>query len=79
LDHARTIAVLERLTRDIAERIRASCAHLSEGELLALASTMAILELKFLDRASPTLCERRRTSIPVLAEQIRLAALKKPA
>lgn len=72
LNQARTVVVLERLAREIAERVRPVCAHLSETELLALASGMAVIELKFLHRASTTICERRRPSVAQLMEQRRL-------
>jgi hypothetical protein len=72
LNHARTIAVLERLAREIADRIRPVCAHLSENELVSLASGMAVMELKFLDRASTTLCEKGRPSVALIIEQLRL-------
>ena len=73
LNHARTTVVLERLARETAERMRPVCAHLSEPELLLLASSMAVIELKFLGRASTTICEKRRPSVALLMEQLRLS------
>jgi hypothetical protein len=59
LDDARSRLALERLTLEVIDRIRSSCLELSEPELTALAKSMAILELKYLGQACPTLGERK--------------------
>ena len=58
MDDAHSKRALERLTFEIMERIRPSCLELSEEGLRELATGMAILELKYLGQACPTLGER---------------------
>jgi hypothetical protein len=59
LNDARSKDALEQLTVEVTERVRSSCLHLSEVELLLLATSMATLELKYLGYASTTLSERK--------------------
>ena len=67
----RIIPALERLTFEIADRIRLMCAHLSEAELISLAGEMAVIELKYMGHASPTLGERRRHIVVLLKNRRR--------
>jgi hypothetical protein len=55
--------ILAELTSDVAERIRPVSGHLTETELVALATGMAKLELKYRGRASTTISERARPGI----------------
>ena len=58
MNDARSRLALEHLTVEVTERIRASCLELSELELVALATNMAAVELKYLGLACPTLGDR---------------------
>ncbi len=70
LNDARYLIALERLTLEVADRLRVTCAHLSEAELIVLASGMAVIELKYLGRASPTLGERGRPIVARIKDQL---------
>lgn len=53
-DRVRALAV------DIAFRLRTVCRHLPEGELVKLATQMALVEFKYVRSSSPTQPLRRR-------------------
>ena len=48
------ITNLESIRRDIAERLRPSCAHMSEDEFERMVTRMALIEWKHLNDATPT-------------------------
>jgi hypothetical protein len=45
---------LELLRRDIAERLRATCAHMSDEEFEKMVARIALIEWKHLNDATPT-------------------------
>ncbi|MEO5816724.1 MAG: hypothetical protein ABIT20_15730 [Gemmatimonadaceae bacterium] len=57
VNDGRNTLALERLALEITERLRPCCLHLSEAELVLLATHMATIELKYVGRASTTLRE----------------------
>jgi hypothetical protein len=48
------ITNLESIRRDIAERLRPSCAHMSADEFERMVARMALIEWKHLNDATPT-------------------------
>jgi hypothetical protein len=44
---------LETIRRDIAERVRPTCAHMSEEEFEKMVARMALIEWKHLNDATP--------------------------
>ena len=51
---------LETIRRDIAERLRPTCAHMSEEEFDKMVTRMALIEWKHLNDATPTSQMRSR-------------------
>ena len=51
---------LESIRRDIAERLRPTCAHMSEEEFDKMVTRMALIEWKHLNDATPTSQMRSR-------------------
>jgi hypothetical protein len=45
---------LESLRRDIAERLRSTCAHMPDDEFEKMVSRIALIEWKHLNDATPT-------------------------
>ena len=45
---------LESIRRDIAQRLRLTCAHMSEDEFEKMVARMALIEWKHLNDATPT-------------------------
>jgi hypothetical protein len=45
---------LESIRRDIADRLRPTCAHMSEEEFEKMVARMALIEWKHLNDATPT-------------------------
>jgi hypothetical protein len=45
---------LESIRRDIAERLRPTCAHMSEDEFEKMVARMALIEWKHINDATPT-------------------------
>jgi hypothetical protein len=45
---------LESIRRDIAERLRPSCAHMSEDDFEKMVARMALIEWKHINDATPT-------------------------
>jgi hypothetical protein len=45
---------LESIRRDIAERLRPTCAHMSEEEFEKMVARIALIEWKHLNDATPT-------------------------
>ena len=48
------ITNLESLRRDIAQRLRPSCAHMSEDDFERMVARIALIEWKHLNDATPT-------------------------
>lgn len=48
------ITNLESLRRDIAQRLRPSCSHMSEEDFERMVTRMALIEWKHLNDATPT-------------------------
>ena len=51
---------LESIRRDIAERLRPTCAHMSEEEFEKMVARMALIEWKHQNDATPTSQMRSR-------------------
>ncbi len=47
-------ANLESIRRDIAERLRPTCAHMSEDEFEKMVARMALIEWKHINDSTPT-------------------------
>jgi hypothetical protein len=47
-------ANLESIRRDIAERLRPTCAHMSEDEFEKMVARIALIEWKHINDATPT-------------------------
>ncbi|HEY8833021.1 MAG TPA: hypothetical protein VIM21_11020 [Gemmatimonadaceae bacterium] len=45
---------LESIRRDIAERLRPTCAHMSEDEFEKMVARIALIEWKHINDATPT-------------------------
>jgi len=50
------------LALDILHRIRPVCAHMPDEELLDLSTRMALVELRYFERAAPRQVARRRSA-----------------
>jgi len=63
--HETELAVSNRaraLALDIMHRIRPVCAHMPDGELLALSTHMAVVELRYFEQATVSSAPRRRAA-----------------
>lgn len=74
MDDRTRISAVDRLTDAIIVRIRPVTEHLSVAERLRLATRMAVLELRYFEKASLTRAEKADRDFLTLREEVRAKA-----